>query len=37
MLSGTQDFEDSVQKAIKKYEGEVNDAVGQREEEIMTV
>jgi len=31
------DFEDSVQKAIKRYEGEVNEAVGQREEEIMTV
>jgi ribosome recycling factor len=33
----TKDFEDEVQKAIKKYEGEVGDSVSQRESEIMTV
>jgi ribosome recycling factor len=31
------DGEDSIQKAVKKYEGEVGDAVAEREKEIMTV
>ena len=31
------DAEEDVQKAVKKYEGEVGDLVTQREKEIMTV